>query len=345
MNAAELIKNQLKTKKIGDRLPISGWFHIPLVDQNTDAFVEESIKLTDDFQWDFIKVMSNGYYMTAAYGADITYSTDAEEWAGTIHTYPIKETVDLLNLSVLDKTNPILARELTNTERLVKHYQGERPVLATLFNPITWIQEMSGSGDPTFVQHLMANHKKELHKGIETLLATNFNFLDELYKVGIDGVFLASQFASSDLLTTEQYREFVLPYDQELLKHLKKNTWFNMMHLHGDRHLLFDEVVDYDVQALNWENTPVHAPKDQITSIADVRQKTDKLIIAGVDQDHDFIGSEAEAKEIIRKRLHQALEENQGGSFIFAPGCGLSLKVERERYKLFHEVAAEEGLR
>lgn len=344
MSSTGIIQDLLATRKLGAKIASAGWAHFPLVDQDAELFSEQTIRFTDENGWDFIKVMSNGYYLAAAYGADIEYSTNAKVQAGIIHGYPIRQAGDVKRLPVLDTDNPVLAREIRVAETLVKHYNKQKPVIATLFTPLTWIQEFSSASNPAYTLELMAHHPKELHQGLEAVLETNLRFLDRLFEAGIDGVFLASQFASSDIVTPGQFREFCLPYDKAIIKYLQQRTWFNLFHVHGDRNLLFDEVIQYEVQALNWENTPQHVPADQITSIAQIRSQTDKLIIGGVDQHHDFKGTEEEIKERLKRRLHTALEENKGGAFIFAPGCGLPIDVDSSKYKLLHDVAVEESI-
>ncbi len=40
----ELIKQQVETKKLGEELPIVGWFHFPLADPVADDFYTETVK-------------------------------------------------------------------------------------------------------------------------------------------------------------------------------------------------------------------------------------------------------------------------------------------------------------
>lgn len=40
----ELIKQQVETKKLGEELPIVGWFHFPLADPVADDFYAETVK-------------------------------------------------------------------------------------------------------------------------------------------------------------------------------------------------------------------------------------------------------------------------------------------------------------
>lgn len=43
----ELIKQQVETKKLGEELPIVGWFHFPLADPVADDFYAETVTRLD----------------------------------------------------------------------------------------------------------------------------------------------------------------------------------------------------------------------------------------------------------------------------------------------------------
>lgn len=344
MSRVQLIKDLINTKKLGHELAVAGWFHHK-PDQHPEKFVADTITLTEQCRWDFVKVMSSSYYMTAAYGADITYSSGPLNWQANVHRYPLSLVSDLISLPVLDQHNPILAREIDNVRQLSLHYRGKLPVLATLFNPISWVKELSSVTSHNFVFEAMINNKRALHKGLETLVETSCQLIDDFCRVGIDGIFFANQFSSSDTLSSKQYREFVKPYDEAILHYLKGKTWFNILHIHGDRNLLFDDVINYDVEALNWENTPSHVPFEQRTSIAQLRERTDKILIAGLDHNTDFYSSRLQIKDRIKYRLHHALLDNKNGAFIFAPGCGLPLNADRSHFDLLYEATLEEGLK
>ncbi len=343
MTSTERLQSILQGKTV-DRIPIAGWLHMPLVDRVIPEFVRATIQFTDENQWDFVKVMSNGHYMAEAYGADIRFSTDPTQWLGTFHSYPVKTAGDLLTLPVLDKTNSVLAREIAVTTALVQHYQGRVPIVPTLFTPLTWIQEMSSSTDPRLTREFMRRHKKALHKGLEALLSTQLNFLDGLLAAGIDGIFLASQFISSEVIGREEYHEFCRPYDQKILAYIKDKTWFNILHAHGNKGLLFDECLDYDVQAFNWEDAPYGVPETQRSSIKTLRGLTDKIIIGGIDQHHDFSQQENN-RDVIRARLQlqyqRAMQESGGDKFIFAPGCALPQDIPRDIFMLLKEVVGQ----
>ena len=85
----------------------------------------------------------------------------------------------------------------------------------------------------------------------------------------------------------------------------------------------------------------------KLTSIRQVRQMTDKVIIGGIDQHNDFHNADNDReaiKDVLRRRLLTALEECGDDNFIFAPGCALPMDVDRYVFTLMQEVVLEEGL-
>lgn len=341
MNASERLRAMVEKKPI-DKVGAAGWLHMPVVDRYTDKFIKETIKFTDKNGWDFIKVMPNGHYFAEAYGADIEYLEDPTRWSGNIKKYPLETVEGVANLPVLDPAeNVVFLREISVVKGLYNYYKGTTPILPTLFTPLTWIQEMSQSTVAGPTLSLIRNHKEELHKGLKALLETSIKLADAFIEAGADGFFLASQFASKDLITEEEFDEFCKPYDEALVNHINKKTWFNILHVHGDKNLYIEKFANYNVQALNWENVPHGLREDEITSIEKVRSLTDKIIIGGTDQHHDFNGSKKEVKERLKLRLAKSLEEAKDNRFIFAPGCALLLEVDRDVFSLVREVVDE----
>lgn len=337
------IKRMVEEKTLGDKLTITGWYHFPLADPVADDFYNETIDTVKQGDWDLIKIMTCGNYMPVAYGADYEFSTNPEKWDGVFHSHPITCAEDAANLPALDATNPTLAAEVEVDRRIVETYKGKKPVLATLFDPLSWVQELSTPMEPEWTLNLMRTDPDALLKALDALEKTNDAFLDALIeKAGIDGIFLATKFSTSELVTPEEHRKFVVPYLKHLAEKLEGRTWFNMVHVHGDNGLYFDDLIDLGFQAFNWECVGVG---DDLTTIADLRAKTDKVLITGIDQWRDFQGTREEIKERLEGRLKDALEQNAGGAFIFGPGCTLPLTVDRSMFTLIEEVVREAGLR
>ncbi|WP_437890657.1 uroporphyrinogen decarboxylase family protein [Phytobacter sp. V91] len=341
MSATSRIKALLAGEQLA-RPAIAGWLHLPLVDRSPEAFIRETIRLTDENQWDFVKVMSNGHYLAEAYGADIQFSDDPTQWSGVFRRYPVASVGDLATLPVLGVDNPVLAREIAIVRGLVAHYRGEVPIIATLFTPLTWLQELTQSTRPEPILAFLRQHPDAVRHALDAVLQTNLNFLDALLEAGIDGIFLATQFARSDLLSAEEFHAFSLPYDEALLNHVKDKTWFNILHVHGEHHLLFEPYLNYPVQAFNWENVPHGVSDDLRTGVADLRARTDKLLITGIDQHQDFHvgGGDREAvKARLAQRLTQLREESGDRGIIFAPGCALPLDSDKRLFGLLAQLS------
>ena len=173
MTKAERIRAMIENRPV-DRVGISGWLHMPMVDRNVKDFTKATIDFTDNNGWDFVKLMSNGHYFADAYGAKIRWRNDPKEWSGEFIDYPIHNADDLAALPILNPDeNAVFQREIALAKNVCEHYKGEVPVLGTLFTPLTWMQEMMRSTVPGPALQMMADHPKEVHKALEALLETN----------------------------------------------------------------------------------------------------------------------------------------------------------------------------
>lgn len=347
MNGRERVEALAKGSEI-DRTPICGWYHMPLVDRNIGDFTRELINSSNFNHWDFIKIMTNGHYYTEAFGGEISFSTELTKWYGEIEKYPIITADDAENLPVLDIDNPVFSRELEVVKILKDYYKDTVPLIGTIFNPLTAVQECVGSLDAEPIKRLMKEAPEALHKALEAMTLTNMKYMDALFEEGIDGIFLANQYSMSHLITDKQYEEFCAPYEKRIVDHCKGKTWFNMAHAHGSRNLRMEPYYAYDddvIQAINWENCPTGVPEEEVTSIKEVREKTNKIIIAGIDQNQDMnsLTNDREAvKALIIKRFQTALKENGSNRFIFGPGCALPTGGSYLNH-IIYEVAEEYG--
>ena len=314
---------------------------MPLVDGNIKDFVKASIDWTEQNSFDFVKVMFNGLFSTQDFGNVVEYSRDPGVWAGKILKHAIEHPMEYLKLRPLDVKKGVLGREIESTKRIVDHFKGKVPVLATVFQPLATAQEMycSHTRQEMMIAALEYN-PNEVHKGLEAITETTIRFTDALVDAGVDGVFFASHYCSSQVINEEMHKEFVRKYDLPVLNNLRNRTWFNMLHLHGCRDLRSDWHRDYPVQALNWEDS--NGPEETRLSIRDgMRGQEDKVFIGGLNQYTDFCQPENDrekTKAIIRGRLDHVREQIGSDRFVFAPGCAFTNDYPTYRYTLIKEV-------
>ena len=284
--------------------------------------------------------MPNGLHIPEAYGAVVDFGADPNmPWGGIVHKYPITSHEDLTKLEVLDpKENPVLKREVEVVRRVAEHYKGVKPVIPTMFNPITWLQEMTHSTSSAEILAFIAEYKDEVHQALKVLFETNIKLVDAYIEAGAAGVFYASQYANKNLLGHDLFKEFNTDYDLKFFDHIKDRTWFNVLHIHGNVNLYFEDFAKYPVQAINWENVLKDAPEDELTSVKRARSVFPGILITGIDQVNDFAGSRDEIKERLRERLNTIKEEDPSGKLVFAPGCAFSTDDDPELFTLVSEV-------
>ena len=346
MNSTERIKAMINHQPF-DRCGVSGWVHLPLVDHNVKDMVKATIMVTDYCGWDFVKIMSTGHYSTEALGGDVTPSVNPTKWTGTINRYPINTVDDLRNLSVLDNTNYVFNREVQIAKGIKEHYGDSKPVIATIFTPLTFIQEACSRGTNQKIMQFIAEDKDALHHALKVAVESIKTYLDMLInQAGIDGIFFASQYMSKRVISEELFDEFCYPYDKEILDYIKDRTWFNVLHVHGEDQLLFEKALKYDVQAYSWENCVPGLDEKDISHVKDVRKMTDKILVTGLARHYDYYNENNDRnqlKEFFRKRLLTVINESLDNRVIFAPGCALPMDVDRYVFTLMGEVVEEEG--
>lgn len=320
MKPFERIKAMVDKKEV-DRPGVAFWKHFPLQDRNVEKMIKTTTSFQLQFESDFIKVCHNGLYSIEDWGSTIRWPTYPLQ-VGVVTDFSIKNENDWIKLRVNDPNKGALKRELDITEGIVYRFQGDVPVLATIFSPLTTAIKMSG--EETLFHHIQSA-PEAVHEGLEVITETTIQFVRELIKIGIDGVFFATQLATFDRMTAEQYEEFGQTYDLQVLDKIKKSTWFNIAHIHGLQPM-FEKIANYPVQAINWHDRTANV------TLEDAKNLTDKILIGGLEE-NQFIeqASELELQEHIEDALHQIGEPNR---LIIAPGCVMNLTTKNERFAL-----------
>lgn len=335
MTPYERIKAMVNHKAV-DRPGASAWKHFHEDDRNVGDLVRRTIAFQNMNQWDFVKIMANGVYVQEQYGADIRWSRDGIEFPATIHRV-VNSPRGLRHLEKVDvKTGPI-HREVEVAKRLAWQFGGKVPIIATVFTPLTYVQELyNGFQNPDPFKDLVRYYGDDLKEGLKVLTDLTARIIEEFTAAGVDGIFYSSQFGNDLQMTPELYEEFGKPYDLQAFAPAVGKTWFNVMHIHGDTNLFFDKFLDYPLEAFNWQSPITNV------SLSEAAQKTDKILIGGLEREHDFRGSDrAQLKEHIRQRVEAAISSVPANRLILAPGCSLPNDLPEWRFHLLREVLAE----
>lgn len=329
MTHTERLRAMLEHQSI-DRLPVAMWGHfMNLEDRNATDFSKALIDFQNNYDFDFVKIMSNSYYLTEDMGNVIRPSKTNEDAAFLLaDKLAVEAPEDWYKLKVPDVKKGALAREVEVAKRLVDYYQGTVPILPTIFSPLMWcvymywpMQEQfkvqfTGDGLVPPIEEYISAHEREIRYGLEVVTETNNQLIEEYIKAGADGFFFAQPYAHFTWSSPDMFYQYAKKYDLENLSKTVGKTWFNMLHVCGTNHVNMQLVLDYPVQAYNWDDLMPGNP-----SIAEVRSMTDKVLIGGMDRHKDFfLDTRDEIKSRIQERA-QTARKAAGSQYIFGSGC------------------------
>lgn len=273
-----------------DHPPISLWSHFPNADQSAEALAASTVAWQETLDLDFIKLMPPGDYPCIDWGLTSEYQGAP---GGTRETtyYPIQSVEDWQKIGHL-KVDSGFNSEVIAACGLVREALGDDvPILQTIFSPLTIANKLS---DGRVIDHLRT-HPEAVHAALAVIRDVTVDVTRASLAGGADGVFFASQCATSDMVTEEEYDEFGVTYDKPVLDAIREGgSRFTMIHIHG-ANTYFDLMAGYDGHAINWHDRLVGP------SIAEVAQKyPDKAIVAGIDEHGIATMTEAEIEAQVR---------------------------------------------
>ena len=329
LTSTERLKRVLSGREV-DRPLYSAWGHfMNYADRNAKDFA----KATIDFQlvngFDFIKVMSNPFYLLEDMGIvfqPVRDFTSCVSRSADILT--VSEPADWERVRLPDVRSGAIAREIEAVKRIADYFQGDVPVLPSIFTPVMWITYASipspeidicekkyGSYVPLLEKYL-TDYEKYTRNAVKRIAEFNQEFMEELLKAGASGFFYCTDVARDLWSSRDIFGEFEKKLDLQTLNAVKDGSLFSLLHVCGEDRLLFDELLEYPVDAFNWDDQMKGTP-----SFFELRKKTDKMLVGGLNRKTDFAGeNRGEIKETIIKRIREALEQG-GEKIMISGGC------------------------
>lgn len=288
-----------------DRPPVALWRHFPGADQDAAALARAHLDFQTCYDWDFIKVTEAGAYPGEDWGMRSEYR-DNREGTRTGLDYPVRTASDWRRLPLLDVHQGVYGREL-RALRLVRAGCGpDIHVMPTIFGPLSAAKYL---GRNRLLQDLRS-HPADLHAGLQVIAQVTASFAVACLESGADAIYFATQFASQELLSEAEYREFGVPYDRVVLDAVAGKADFVLLHAHGKRPM-FDLLAEYPVQIINWHD------RTEAPNLAGGQQRFAGAVAGGIDEwgalQTDPPSALAQARE--------AIAQTGGRRFILAAGC------------------------
>lgn len=316
MTKKERVQAALKKEEV-DKIPLSIWYHIPHVDQDPIQLAEETIRITKEYDFDFIKMMPFGNYCAQDFGLSVTFFC-SETQPALERKFGIDSVEDWKRLEALPACYGTYGKQLQFTQYLQKMLNGDDiPYIQTIFSPLTVAKKLAGA-------RLFQDIKERpdlVHSALRAIAETNKNFCKANVEAGVAGFFFASQCSTYDLLTEAEYREFGVPYDLEVISSYQEDTYFNVVHIHGDN-TMFQLMANYPVQCVNWHD------RWSSPTIAEARSMTDKCLLGGLNE-REFAVMSADKVE---EHLREAVTAAGRAGLMLGPGCVAKLNTPAENF-------------
>lgn len=298
------------------------WKHFYHKESTPEGLAEAMIGFQNEYDWDFMKINPRASYHMEDWGLKLTWSTD--EFKKHIKTdFPVQEIEDWDKIDVLEPTASVLADHLKTITLIKKQYPKNLPLFMTVFNPLGIGRYLAGSSEK-LLDHI-ARDETRVMSALERVTQTFEKYVQEVRNAGADGLFYATlEWASSDMITYEQYTKWCRPLDLRIIKAAGDDA-LNILHVCAGNNYL-KELSDYPVQMINWEDAnPTNINLDDSFEILG-----DKTAIAGLDYKgwlwHATPGEISSEMDKLKERM-------AGKKFIFGPGCAVDPEIPGENIR------------
>jgi uroporphyrinogen decarboxylase len=295
-----------------DRPPVAFWQHAPAVDHTAAGLAEAMLSFHRRYDLDLIKVMSSGVYCVEDWGCRVAY-TGAILGNKLCVEHAVRATADWTRIRPLDPGAGALGRELEAVRRIVAGRPDDAPVLHTLFTPLTIARKLAGDrlwgdlrGDPEAVL-----------PALDAIAETMGRYAMSALEAGADGLFLATQTATTELVSESELERFELPFVRQVVEAARGRSRLTLLHLHGTG-IYFDRLAALPAHAVNWHDRLTAPP------LADGARRFPGAVVGGLDEGTALRTGSAAA---IAAQVDDAIAQVGGVGLIVAPGCGLPLDV------------------
>lgn len=327
--------------------------HYNLEESNAKDLAYGMIAFQEAYDFDFIKIMESGMYLPEAFGQDIPANlcSNMQAWL-SVQKWRINHAKDWYELKPLKvEDSEILSREVEVVKRIADHFQGDVPILPTIFSPVSAMGEfVGGFWDQEKLVKMFEYHPNEIEYGLSVVEETLVNIADAFLDAGAYGLFFGMQNGLNEKLGYEMFRKYEWESSARVMNAVKDKCKFSMAHLCNGNGSTIPWSLDLPCTAINYADQ-----QNDMPSLGEVRKLTDKVLVGGIKHNsgrgldrqtpflpggNDFSGYERrQIKKLLKNRVKDAIEQ-AGDKLVIAGGCGMGYDV-RPRFSVFHEVMDE----
>jgi uroporphyrinogen decarboxylase len=299
-----------------DRPPVALWRHFPEEDQTAQDLAAVTLRWQREFPGDFVKFMPPGDYPTIDWGLR---SVSAGAPGGTRQPifHPVTQAIDWERLPGLDVREGFNGEVLAAVGLTRRDLPVDVPLLQTIFSPLTVAAKLSNGAVSTHLRESPA----AVHAGLRRITEVTRAFAQATLAAGADGFFFATQLAERSLLAEEEYREFGVPYDLQVLAGLPIEMPL-LLHFHG-RTPMLELAGRYPPGALSWHDRRFGP------ALGDVKEAQNRPVSGGIDEERIATATPAE----VAAQAAEAARLGRQGGVIVTPGCVIPVATPAENIR------------
>jgi uroporphyrinogen decarboxylase len=295
---------------------ISLWRHWPDEDQDAEKLAAAHVHFQRQHDFDFVKFTPSSTDVIEDWGVRSAFSGDPHGTRDVV-SGRLTRPDEWARIRPRASASSKLYRQLRALETMRRELGPNVPILQTIFSPLTVARKLAGDA----VAEHARSHPEALKAGLEAIAEDTRRFVGASLDAGADGIFFATQAATHDLLTEDEHRQLGVPYDLRVVELVRDRTPFVVLHAHGSS-LMFDQLLGYDVQALNWHDRAVGP------SIAEMRRRFQGLLMGGLDEWGTMIDGPPKR---IRTEIEDAIRQAEGQPLCVTAGCVIGYRTS-DRY-------------
>ncbi len=334
MNHRERIHAAIKNQPV-DRVPVALWRHFPGDDLRAERLAARVVEFQKKFDFDFVKVTPASGYPSEMYGATFRAASPGSprfrEGTRERVTFPVNVLGDWDKIVPLDATNPVFVRELAALKLIRPQIGGDTPILQTIFSPLYSAHNLAGERMFTDLRA----QPDVLHRALNALTETTARFAVECLRAGADAIFFATQMATRQYFTEDEFRAFGERYDLQVLEAIRAaKADFIFLHNHGID-IYFDLLAQWQVDVVNWHDRRT-APSLKEARASTALRSAQRAVSGGINE-WDTLA--AKSRDAVIAEVRDAIAQTGGRGFILTAGCVIPVDTPEENIRAVLEAA------
>ncbi len=253
MSKKQLVLDAFDLKPV-KRVPVGFWFHFAKESDFTDALenpaviqtnIDGHLKFYREFQPDFVKLMSDGYF---------GYPNAAIANA--------KSASDLYAAAPIGEDHPWILGQAELASSLTSSFGDEVATFYNVFSPATFFRFLVGGTTGDGGEKILADLLLEDEAAVKHALRVIAQDLADLSRAVIlegraTGIYLSVKNVQDKRIAKDTYRRAVTPSEKLVLAAAHEASAYNILHICGYEGSRNDLrlYADYDVKAVNWAVT------------------------------------------------------------------------------------------